>query len=89
MKYLKRTADNVLQDNLDASSTVLIEGPKWCSKTTTASQKARSSISLQDVDKHDEYLTTATAKPSLLLVVKYRDFLMNGRMLLYYGMLAV
>jgi len=32
MKYLKRIADNVLKDNLDASGTVLIEGPKWCGK---------------------------------------------------------
>jgi len=70
MKYLRRIADNVLQDNLDASGTVLIEGPKWCGKTTTASQRAKSSISLQDVDKRDEYLATAATKPSLLLIGK-------------------
>ncbi len=67
MKYLKRIADKVLQDNLDASGTVLIEGPKWCGKTTTATQKAKSAISLQDVDMREEYLTTAATKPSLLL----------------------
>jgi len=68
MKYLERIADIVLQDNLDASGTVVIEGPKWCGKTTTASQKAKSAISLQDVDMRDEYLATAATKPSLLLI---------------------
>lgn len=46
---------------------VLIEGPKWCGKTTTAKQLAQSSISLQDTDHRDEYLVTAMTKPSFLL----------------------
>ena len=40
MSYYKRTADALLQDLLDAFGAVLIEGPKWCGKTTTASQLA-------------------------------------------------
>lgn len=68
MEYLKRIADLFLQDNLDASGAVLIEGPKWCGKTTTAAQQAKSKISLQDADMRDEYLATAASKPSLLLV---------------------
>lgn len=67
MEYLSRIADGILQDNLEASGAVLVEGPKWCGKTTTCSQKANSSISLQDVDMRDEYLATAASKPSLLL----------------------
>ena len=59
MEYLKRIADRILQDNLEASGAVLVEGPKWCGKTTTCSQIANSSISLQDVDMRDEYLATA------------------------------
>ena len=54
MEYLKRIADRILQDNLEASGAVLVEGPKWCGKTTTCSQIANSSISLQDVDMRDE-----------------------------------
>lgn len=46
---------------------VLIEGPKWCGKTTTAKQLAKSVISLQDTDHREEYLVTATARPSFLL----------------------
>jgi len=67
MEYLNRTADEMLQDLLDAFGAVLIEGPKWCGKTTTAEQIAKSVIKLQDTDMRDEYLATATTKPSLLL----------------------
>lgn len=67
MGYLKRTADAVLAQHLEAFGAILIEGPKWCGKTTTAEQVARSVIKLQDPDMRDEYLATAAAKPSLLL----------------------
>lgn len=67
MEYLNRTADEMLQDLLDAFGAVLIEGPKWCGKTTTAEQIAKSVIKLQDTDMRDEYLATAASKPSLLL----------------------
>ena len=67
MEYLKRTADIMLQDLLDAFGAVLIEGPKWCGKTTTAEQSAKSAIRMQDTDMREEYLATAKSKPSLLL----------------------
>ena len=67
MGYLKRTADKVLEEQLEAFGAILIEGPKWCGKTTTAEQVAKSVIKLQDPDMRDEYLATAETKPSLLL----------------------
>lgn len=67
MAYLKRTADAVLEERLEAFGAVLIEGPKWCGKTTTAEQIAKSVIKLQDPDMREEYMATAAAKPSLLL----------------------
>ena len=59
MNYLHRTADELLCDLLDAFGAVLIEGPKWCGKTTTAEQQARSVIKMQDPDMQEEYLITA------------------------------
>jgi len=67
MNYLKRIADNVLKERLEAFGAVLIEGPKWCGKTTTAEQMAKSVIMLQDTDMREEYIATAAQKPSLLL----------------------
>lgn len=67
MEYFERTADVLLKDKLDVFGAVLIEGPKWCGKTTTAEQVARSVIKLQNPDIRNEYLATAASKPSLLL----------------------
>lgn len=57
----------MLRERLETFGAVLIEGPKWTGKTTTAEQQAKSVIKLQDPDKAEEYLTTAATKPSLLL----------------------
>ena len=57
----------MLAERLEAFGAVLIEGPKWCGKTTTAEQMAKSVIRLQDTDMREEYLATAASKPSLLL----------------------
>lgn len=67
MEYLKRTADEYLSLLLASSGAVLIEGPKWCGKTTTAEQQANSTISMQDPDMRDKYQATIRVKPSLLL----------------------
>ena len=67
MEYFHRTADPMLAVLLEAFGAVLIEGPKWCGKTTTASQIAKSIIKMQDPDMRAEYLATAASKPSLLL----------------------
>jgi hypothetical protein len=67
MKYLHRIADSQLKERLEYMGAVLIEGPKWCGKTTTAEQQARSVLHLQDPDMRDAYLTTARTKPSNLL----------------------
>lgn len=67
MKYLERVADRMLQDRLEAFGAVLIEGPKWTGKTTTAQQQAKSIIKLHDPDTIANYMATAETKPSLLL----------------------
>lgn len=67
MKYLSRIADAVLRERLEAFGAVLIEGPKWTGKTTTAEQQALSVLKMQDPDTREENLTTAATMPSLLL----------------------
>ena len=67
MAYLQRMVDGLLTELLDSSGAVLIEGPKWCGKTTTASQKAASVLRLQNPDTREAYIATAKTKPSLLL----------------------
>ena len=42
VNYKPRIADRLLARKLEGMGAVLIEGPKWCGKTTTAEQQARS-----------------------------------------------
>lgn len=46
---------------------IVIVGPKWCGKTTTAQQHSKSELKLQDPDNREINLKTADIKPSLLL----------------------
>lgn len=67
IKYLSRIADRTLNLRLEAFGAVLIVGPKWCGKTTSAERKAASVIKMQDPDRREGYLSTSRTKPSLLL----------------------
>lgn len=66
-EYLPRIVDNELSLRLEAFGATLIIGPKWCGKTTTGEQKAKSILRMQDPDRRAGYLATAQTKPSLLL----------------------
>lgn len=65
--YLPRIADKLLEERLDAKGAVLIEGPKWCGKTTTAKQKAKSFIFMDRPDMTRQYQQMAELSPSTLL----------------------
>ena len=66
-KYLPRICDELLQKQLKSSGAVLIEGAKWCGKTSTARQASKSVVYMQDPDKSTGYLALADTMPSLLL----------------------
>lgn len=66
-EYNYRIVDSLLQDKLEAKGAVLIEGPKWCGKTTTASQKAASILHMDNPSEKDQNLTLAKLNPLRLL----------------------
>ncbi|MCC7552978.1 MAG: DUF4143 domain-containing protein [Methanobacteriaceae archaeon] len=66
-KYLKRILDDILKERLEMIGAVVIVGPKWSGKTTTAEKHAKSVLKLQDPDNRKSYLELAEIKPSLLL----------------------
>ena len=66
-KYLKRKIDEDLEKYLQMIGAVLIVGPKWCGKTTTGEQHAKSILKLQDPDNIESYLMWADIQPSILL----------------------
>ena len=66
-KYMPRIADRILADRLEARGAVLIEGPKWCGKTTTAKHIARSVIEMDRPDLTKQYQEMAELNPARLL----------------------
>ncbi len=62
--YYPRICDTVLIGKLQLTGATLIVGPKWCGKTETALQAARSVIYIQS---DPQYKETGKIMPSLLL----------------------
>ena len=57
VKYFPRIMDKILEERLEAVGAVLIAGPKWCGKTTTAEQQAN----------YDQ--RTRLKEPDLLIII--------------------
>ncbi len=66
-KYLKRYLDDIIEERLDMIGAIVIVGPKWCGKTTTAKQHAKSILDLQNPDTFRSFEELASFKPSKLL----------------------
>lgn len=66
-KYKQRIADRVLVRKLEGKGAVLIEGPKWCGKTTTAEQVAKSILYMADPETLEQNLQLAQVMPKKLL----------------------
>lgn len=67
-EYRQRLVDKTLQQALRRSGAVLVEGPKWCGKTTTAEQAAVSVRYLDEPGKLESNQLLAKINPSELLV---------------------
>ena len=66
-QYKPRIADDLLQRKLEGKGAVLIEGPKWCGKTTTAEQLAASVLYMDDPQKMKQNLEMSEIDPQRLL----------------------
>lgn len=67
MEYKKRIADAMLSIKLEERGAVLIRGPKWCGKTTTAAQQAASILYLDEPKSKKQNLGMASIDPEKLL----------------------
>lgn len=66
-KYRKRITDDILKRKLEGKGAVLIEGPKWCGKTTTAEQFAASVLYMDDPEKKEQNIAMSELSPKRLL----------------------
>lgn len=67
-KYRNRIADDILKRKLKGKGAVLIEGPKWCGKTTTAEQFASSILYMDDPQRKDQNIAMSELNPKRLLI---------------------
>ena len=66
-KYKHRVSDAILKRKVMGKGAVLIEGPKWCGKTTTAKQLAKSILDLGDSSVLKESSLLMDISPKTLL----------------------
>lgn len=58
--YKKRIIDAILERKLAGAGAVLVEGPKWCGKTTSCEQQAKSILYMADPVRRERYLMQAS-----------------------------
>lgn len=66
-QYRPRIADRMLSGRLMGVGAVLIQGPKWCGKTTTAEQQAKSVVYMDDPEYMEQNVELASLSPKKLL----------------------
>ena len=66
-EYKARIVDNMLKEKLEAKGAVVIEGPKWCGKTTTAMQVAGSILRMDEPRNREANIQMAEIDPGRLL----------------------
>ena len=67
LEYKKRVADEILKRMLEGKGAVLIEGPKWCGKTTTAEQQACSILYADNPENINENILMSNINVKKLL----------------------
>ena len=63
-----RIADGLIKKKLKGKGAVLVEGLKWCGKTTTAEELSKSRLYMSKPDSMKQNIMLADVNPSLLLV---------------------
>ena len=66
-QYMPRLFDGILDFALQSKGAVIIDGPKWCGKSTTASRFGRTIIDLMPMDTRNDIIQMAKIAPSQLL----------------------
>ena len=66
-EYKKRIADELLEKKLKGKGAVLIQGPKWCGKTTTAEQVSGSVLYMANPEYKEQNISLVDLNPGLLL----------------------
>ena len=66
-KYIRRIFDRIVEFTLKSKGALVIVGPKWCGKSTTAKRYAKTVIDLMPLDSRNEYIELAKISPANFL----------------------
>ncbi len=77
MKYIRRLFDSTLEFALKSKGAVVVVGPKWCGKSTTAMHFCKTLIDLMPLDSRDDYIKLAKAAPSQFLNLGEKPILID------------
>ena len=67
MRYITRIVDDEIGRKLTSVGGILVRGPKWCGKTSTCEQFAKSALKMRDPDAYASNMEALSIRPSLLL----------------------
>ena len=67
MNYINRIIDSEIKKKMNTAGAIEIIGPKWCGKTTSAKQIAKTVVEMQHPEKGKQYIEIAKNNPNLLL----------------------
>ena len=75
--YIKRLFDDTLEFALKSKGAVLVVGPKWCGKSTTAKRYAKSIINLTEEETKEQYISMAKLAPAKFLASPEKPLLID------------
>ena len=65
--YINRLFDGIMEFTLKSKGAMVIVGPKWCGKSTTANRFAKTVIDLMPLESRNEFIELAKISPSNFL----------------------
>lgn len=75
--YIPRLFDKTLEFALKSSGAVLVEGPKWCGKSTTCVRYANEVVDLTPIDGREQYINEAKIAPHEFLSSREKPLLID------------
>ena len=82
--YIKRIFDDTLSFALKSKGAVVVEGPKWCGKSTTCKRYAKEIVDLMPIETRDELILEAKLAPHIFLSSRSKPLLIDEWQHIYF-----
>ncbi|MBQ8141690.1 MAG: ATP-binding protein [Bacilli bacterium] len=83
-KYIERLFDKILAFSLKSKGAVVVEGPKWCGKSTTCKRFANEIVDLMPLKTREEYILEAKISPDYFLKSRKKPLLIDEWQHIYF-----